>query len=217
MKYNDPTGHIVTGDCMCGGNGDPFAEAESQLAGGSSGSTSSGGGGGSGSGGAGVATTILTGAAEAACENDGDCTNEVSTVSDTISKGLDTAQQIVETNGGSLQIIGEASSYSTSELRAAQYVADLGNEVILRPAENILNQRTSDLLVNGMSYDVYTPITTNANRIISAIASKGSQAQGIVLDLTQTTVKLKDLGNILARVQGAGAKGITDIIVIGGD
>lgn len=95
-------------------------------------------------------------------------------------------------------------------------MADLGNEVVLRPAANIQNVRTSDLLVNGNPYDVYTPITSNASRIISAIASKGSQASGIVLDLSQSSVKLQDLGNILARVQGAGAKNIVDIVVIGG-
>ena len=100
-------------------------------------------------------------------------------------------------NNGSLNIIGNAKDYSTSELRAAQHMADLGNEVVLRPAANIQNVRTSDLLVNGNPYDVYTPITSNASRIISAIASKGSQASGIVLDLSQSSVKLQDLGNRL--------------------
>ena len=95
-------------------------------------------------------------------------------------------------------------------------MANLGNEVILRQPTQGSVGRVSDLLVNGVTYDVYTPVTANANRIISAIASKGSQANGIVLDLSQTTVKLQDLGNILARVQGAGATNITDIVVIGG-
>lgn len=115
---------------------------------------------------------------------------------------------------GSLQIIGDAAKYSASELNAAQHIAKLGNSVILRPPSNVA--RTSDLLVNGMPYDVYTPITSNANRIISAIAHKSSQAQGIVLDLSRTSVTAQDLGNILARVQGTGAKNIVDIVIIGG-
>jgi len=134
---------------------------------------------------------------------DGDCINEVNSVQQATAKG-------------SLQILGDTANYRTSELNAARYMANLGNEVILRQPTQGSVGRVSDLLVNGVTYDVYTPVTTNANRIISAIASKGSQADGIVLDLTQTTVTLQDLGNILARVQGAGAKNITDIVIIGG-
>ena len=43
------------------------------------------------------------------------------------------------------------------------------------------------------------------------------QASGIVLDLTNTIVTQSDLGDILQRIQGAGATSITDIRVIGGD
>ena len=74
---------------------------------------------------------------------------------------------------------------------------------------------TSDLLVNGMPYDVYTPTTSNPNRIVSAIASKNTQAQGVVLDLRNSPVTLEQLGNVLQRVRGAGATNITDIKIIG--
>lgn len=65
---------------------------------------------------------------------------------------------------------------------------DLGNDVTLRiPQGTRAGGGTSDLLVNGVNYDVYTPTTTNASRIISGIAAKKDQAVGIVLDLSQTT------------------------------
>ncbi|MBP5107925.1 hypothetical protein, partial [Pseudomonas protegens] len=53
-----------------------------------------------------------------------------------------------------------------------------------RPVGTRAEGKTSDLLVNGVSYDVYTPATGNADRIISAIAKKNTQAEGVVLDLS---------------------------------
>jgi len=107
------------------------------------------------------------------------------------------------------------SAFSASEKRATQYLAKKGHNVVLRLPVNIQGVRTSDLLVDGIPYDVYTPKTINPNRIISAIAKKNSQAQGIVLDLTETEVTISQLGNVLERVQGAGATNIHDIIIIG--
>lgn len=105
--------------------------------------------------------------------------------------------------------------FSKSERRAAQYLADKGHHVVLRlPVNTQMGVRTSDLLVDGIPYDVYTPKTLNPNRIISAIAKKNSQAQGIVLDLTETEVTPNQLGNVLERVQGAGATNIFEIIII---
>jgi uncharacterized protein RhaS with RHS repeats len=106
--------------------------------------------------------------------------------------------------------------YSASEIAAAKHMHSQGNNVVLRPPVGTrANGGTSDLLVNGTSYDVYTPQTVNTNRIISAIASKNSQAEGIVLDLSQTTVTVEQLGNVLQRVQGAGANNIKNIVIIG--
>ena len=215
LKYNDPSGHQAActmdanGDIQCSDNAvtggltlqvDLADEPQSDNPDGTRQFLTTMGGLFIASMVAAFAPMLLPTAASQACA-DGDCTNEVGAVQQATTKG-------------SLQILGDTAAYSASELNAAHHMANLGNQVILRQPTNI--GRTSDLLVNEVPYDVYTPITTNANRIISAIASKGSQADGIVLDLSQTTVKLQDLGNILARVQGAGAKNITDIIVIGG-
>ena len=104
--------------------------------------------------------------------------------------------------------------FSASERRAAQYLADKGHHVVSRLPVTQMGVRTSDLLVDGIPYDVYTPKTINPSRIISAIAKKNSQAQGIVLDLTETEVTPNQLGNVLERVQGAGATNICDIVII---
>ncbi|MBW4084753.1 hypothetical protein [Paenibacillus sp. S150] len=117
-------------------------------------------------------------------------------------------------------LIEKGGSFSASEIRAAEYMKDLGKNVILRmPVGTRAAGETSDLLVNGINYDVYTPITNNVNRIIGSIASKNSQTSGIILDLSQTSVTADQLGDILARVRGgvkAGGKtpNITDIIIL---
>lgn len=98
----------------------------------------------------------------------------------------------------------EGGNYSTSEVNAAKYMADLENDVVLRPPVGTrAGGGTSDLLVNGISYDVYTPTTDNPSAIIRAITKKNTQTIGIVLDLSNTTVTVDDLGNILSRVTGA--------------
>jgi RHS repeat-associated protein len=105
--------------------------------------------------------------------------------------------------------------FSESEIRAANYMKGLGNDVLLRsPIGTRAEGQTSDLLVNGVNYDVFTPESTNPNRIISAMAKKNSQTTGIVLDLSKTSVTAEQLGNILKRVQGTGAKNIKDIVVM---
>ena len=94
-----------------------------------------------------------------------------------------------------------------------QLLADGGENVVLREATGV--GRTSDLLVNGVPYDVYTPTTGNIDRIVSAVASKGSQVQGggIIIDLSQSPLTVAQLGNILPRVQGVTSQ-ISDIRVV---
>ncbi|MBP5100645.1 MULTISPECIES: hypothetical protein [Pseudomonas] len=95
-------------------------------------------------------------------------------------------------------------------------MAAQGKKVELRrPVGTRTEGKTSDLLVDGVSYDVYTPTTGNADRIISAIAKKSTQAEGIVLDLSRSTVTREQLGDVLRRVNGSGAKKINDIVIIG--
>lgn len=120
-------------------------------------------------------------------------------------------------NVGAL-LIEEGYEYSASELRAAIYMKENGYDVILRSPKGLKGDGgTSDLLINyTISYDVYTPKTNNINRIVSAIAKKNSQAEGVILDLTHTNIKQNQLKNILKRVQNAGAKNIKDIKIIGG-
>nr|WP_256434497.1 RHS repeat-associated core domain-containing protein [Flavobacterium sp. 28A] len=109
-------------------------------------------------------------------------------------------------------------SYSSSEMNAANYMWKEGNNVTLRPPSGTRTATgtggTSDLVVNGVNYDVYTPISNNPNSIISAIAKKNKQANGIVLDLSKTNVTADQLGNVLKRVQGAGAKNIKDVKIM---
>jgi len=114
---------------------------------------------------------------------------------------------------GSIQLIG--GGFSESERFAAETLAGRGRSVVLREA-NSAGARTSDLLVDGIPYDVYTPTTGNLDRIVSSIASKGSQVRGggVVLDLSKSPLSPEDLGNILPRVQGITSQ-ISDIVVIG--
>ena len=130
--------------------------------------------------------------------------------------GLTTATE--GTKVGKLTI--GAGKFSASERAAAQHMADLGNDVVLRsPIGERSAGGTSDLLVNGIPYDVYTPVTNSPSRIIGGIAEKNSQAVGVILDLSKTSVTADDLGNILNRVQGAIKAGgktpnITDVVVL---
>jgi hypothetical protein len=120
------------------------------------------------------------------------------------------------TGSGSLTVV-DGGAYSPSEVNAARHMTNLGNNVTLRPPTGTrAGGGTSDLLVNGVRYDVYTPTTSNPARIISAIAKKNSQAEGIVLDLSQTNVTARQLGDVLARIRGAGAMNINDVVILGG-
>jgi hypothetical protein len=74
---------------------------------------------------------------------------------------------------------------------------------------------TSDLVVNGKNWDVYTPTTGNVSRIVSAGASKGSQVQGggVIIDLSRTSVTADQLANIQARIAGTGVR-VGQIVVM---
>ncbi len=116
---------------------------------------------------------------------------------------------------GSLAIDPDASP-SESELRAAQLVANQGRDVLLKSPTGRRSPSggTADLLVDGVAYDIYCPRTASIARIVSAVASKGNQAYGVVLDLTETTVPRSQLADILVRVRRTGSR-IQDVIVVG--
>ncbi|WP_394821727.1 toxin TcdB middle/N-terminal domain-containing protein [Pendulispora albinea] len=112
------------------------------------------------------------------------------------------------------RLVIQSATATDAELTAASQVAKMGRgSVVIR--DPIPGRATSDLLIEGAPYDIYSPTTGNANRIISAIANKNSQATGIVLDLRASPVDVGQLGNILGRVNGAGATNIQDIIILG--
>ncbi|CAB3783736.1 hypothetical protein [Pararobbsia alpina] len=118
------------------------------------------------------------------------------------------------TSAGNLTIT--AGKFSPHERSMARHLASQGYRVVLRsPVGRRIEGKTSDLLVNGVPYDVYTPQTASVHRIVGAIADKNSQAQGIVLDLSETSVTREQLGNLLQRVRGTGATNIQDIKIIG--
>jgi hypothetical protein len=67
---------------------------------------------------------------------------------------------------------------------------------VLREATGI--GRTSDLVVNGTPYDVYTPEAgTNIRNILSNAASKWTQVNGggVVIDLSNTDLGVLDFGD----------------------
>ncbi|SEU06738.1 hypothetical protein SAMN03159512_04839, partial [Pseudomonas sp. NFR09] len=106
--------------------------------------------------------------------------------------------------------------FTQSEINSAYYMAAQGKKVELRsPVGTRAGGNTSDLLVDGVRYDVYTPTTGNADRIISAIAKKNTQTEGVVLDLSKSSVTREQLGDVLRRVNGSGAKNINDVVIIG--
>jgi len=126
---------------------------------------------------------------------------------------------------GSLTILPhlDEGTYSADELAAAYYVAGIysgtDDKVILRPATG--KGKTSDLVVNGKTYDIYTPKTNDVGSIVSTILRKNSQTTGIVLNLSRTSVTRSDLGNLMYRViRAAEVQGVTlnidDVIVMDG-
>jgi RHS repeat-associated protein len=122
------------------------------------------------------------------------------------------ADELTAGSAGSLQVVG--SGFSASEQSAAEALAAEGRNVILRQASGV--ERMSDLVVDGVPYDVYTPTTGSIDRIISAIASKGSQVNGggIVLDLSKSSLSGINAADLLARVQGV-TNNVSDIIIMG--
>ena len=110
-----------------------------------------------------------------------------------------------------------AKSASASEVRAAEFMADRGRNVVLRDpvAGAARGTATSDLLVDGVQWDVYTPTSTKPTNIIRAIAKKGDQVKGggVVLDLSKSSVTAADLGDIMGRVTNSTSR-VSDVVVL---
>ncbi|WP_353196141.1 SpvB/TcaC N-terminal domain-containing protein [Parapedobacter defluvii] len=115
---------------------------------------------------------------------------------------------------GSLKI-DQGGQFSESELRAAKYMKNKGYDVHLRkPRGTRSGGGTSDLLVNGKRYDVYTPTSSNPKNIIVNIVKKNDQATGIILDLSKTKVTPSQLGDLFKTVRDSGATNITNIFIL---
>lgn len=63
---------------------------------------------------------------------------------------------------------------------------------------------TSDLLVDGVAWDVYSPTSRSVNNILTNVAKKHSQVNGggVIVDLSGTGLSAGQFGNALARVNG---------------
>ncbi len=126
---------------------------------------------------------------------------------------------VVAAEGAGLTL--EGSAFSASEKAVAESLAGQGRNVVLREATGI--GRTSDLLVDGIPYDVYTPeVGTSVRNILSNTASKWSQVDGggVVIDLSNTGLTAADFGNALSRVNGFvksyGGTPLSDVQFFGG-
>lgn len=112
---------------------------------------------------------------------------------------------------------------TAEETRAAQKVHALGHEVVLRDPPHGGGTRgvdTSDLIVDGEQYDIYSPETGNLNRIVSELVRKRSQVTGggVVLNLENSPLDVTDIDveSLLYRVNNAtsGSPPLSNIIVI---
>jgi hypothetical protein len=117
------------------------------------------------------------------------------------------------------QLVNNAKKATDLEISAASAFAKArGYTVFLRDPSTIDGVCTSDLLVardgKQVAYDIYSPTTSNANRIIGEMAHKNKQAEGIILDLRRSQVTDESLGNVLKRVQNSGASRMKDIWVL---
>jgi RHS repeat-associated protein len=112
---------------------------------------------------------------------------------------------------GSLEIRGRG--FSESEMGSAQILAGRGYSVVLRQASG--TQRMSDVLLDGIAYDIYTPTTPNVAAVVSAVASKGNQVAGggVVIDVSRTSLTATDLIGILSRVRNV-TMNVSDIIIV---
>jgi RHS repeat-associated protein len=103
-------------------------------------------------------------------------------------------------SGGKLRVEGDG--FSASEQSVAQRLYEDGHDVVLREATG--GERTSDLILDGENWDIYTPETGNVSRMVDSVASKGSQVRGggVVIDLSRSPLSSSDIpSNFLTRVQ----------------
>ena len=111
----------------------------------------------------------------------------------------------------------QGTSFSPCEWAVAKTLADSGHDVLLRQQPKDAVHQLSDLLVDGVPFDVYSPWTSRPNSIVSAIASKGPQVRGggVVVDLCRTSVTSAELGDVQRRVRNVTSR-VRSVFVIDG-
>jgi hypothetical protein len=109
----------------------------------------------------------------------------------------------------------DAAQATDAEIAAAVAVSKSGRgPVVLR--DPIDGRRTSDLLINGVPYDIYRPKAgTSTTAMKRYMGTKNDQCSGIVLDISQTDLPLSAFEGMLKRVRNDGALNITEIIIVG--
>ena len=101
----------------------------------------------------------------------------------------------------------------TRENESAQILSKAGYNVEQNPI--VSGSRNPDYKIEGRIFDCYAPITSNANKIISALRAKvvKGQADRFILNLDDTPVSLSD---IQAHLNQYPAPNIREIIVVRG-
>jgi hypothetical protein len=92
---------------------------------------------------------------------------------------------------------------AAAEIEAARALRKAGLDVHFRTAAGdigVQGVRTSDFLINGIPFEVFSPTTANPSRIVSQLAKKLPQADRFVLNLSQSSVGTADLRNLLGRI-----------------
>jgi hypothetical protein len=125
---------------------------------------------------------------------------------------------LIPVGGGRLTVVTGSQVFSESEIFSARYMAQRGNNVVLRPPSGTRAAgNTSDLIVNGRLYDVYTPTSSNPTRVLEGIQKKNSQLSsggGVVVDLRASPLSSGDFPDIVPRLQGSGRTNISDVVFI---
>lgn len=118
-----------------------------------------------------------------------------------------------------------AAKASEDEIYAANELASEGYDVILRDPPRDGGTRgvnTSDLLVDGAQWDVYTPEGSNMKTILRYIQKKRSQVRGggVVLNLSKSSLSAAsiDVSGMLAQVNGrmSSSPPLAGIKIVGG-
>lgn len=105
------------------------------------------------------------------------------------------------------EFVNDAEKATADEIYAAKKVASQGNRVVLRdppPDGGTRGLNTSDVLINGVQGDIYSPSSGNMDRISGAISKKRNQVDGgyVILNLKNSPVDAGsvDVGNLLNRI-----------------